>query len=347
VDGAAVVRAAPLLARVINVVRPRSDLIAMLTPYTPEGGRCRADTGRCDFWNRGPGAVRPACCTDHLLEMAVFLRDLFARRGITCWLDYGMLLGAVRSGRMIPWDEDGDFGFLADDRDRVLGLREEVEAAGYVFDLSRPSIICIRYSRTNSIQIDLYGWRREAGRLALDVDWYAWPGMADREWFPLSYVQPMETVALEGEPFPAPSPTDRFLVEHRYGADYMTPSRPPARRRLAVPDVSEAELTPDVQSLLAELERLEKMVDSAYFGSLSGLSPFAERWIAAGFPVRPRGRVVAERWAALSETDRNAATETLLGSIEMLGRALDEHGQRSLSGVATRIARRTVRALRP
>lgn len=333
------------LARIASS-RARSLLPVALIPYTPPGRSCHAGTARCDFWNRGPDAVRPPCCTRHLMELATFTRDLLSRHGIVSWLDYGMLLGAVRSGSLIPWDEDGDIGILARDRERVIALRDEITAAGHVLDLSDPKVICIRYSRTNTIQIDIYPWIPDDGLLTLDINWYAWPGMHRRDAFPMSFVSGREPVLLEGEAFPAPAPAADFLVHHRYGPDYLTPVRPPARRHLAVPDVAQEDLTPGVKDLLAELGRLEKVVDALYFGSRAHLSPFGERWIAAGFPVRPRRRRVARRRAGLAARDRGPAADKLLESLDMLERAIEERRRPWPFGLGRRLFRRTVRILR-
>lgn len=43
--------------------------------------------------------------------------QIFGRHSLTVWLDCGTLLGAVREGTFIPWDDDIDLGMWIDDLD--------------------------------------------------------------------------------------------------------------------------------------------------------------------------------------------------------------------------------------
>src|SRR5438128_7120451 len=95
---------------------------------------CTRFTRACDFWNWGTDSVRPECCTEHLMQLLGFTSDLLARHGIFHWLDYGSLLGAVRDGKLIAWDGDGDFGIQQHDEPAVLALAEEIATAGHRLD---------------------------------------------------------------------------------------------------------------------------------------------------------------------------------------------------------------------
>lgn len=59
------------------------------------------------------------------LELLYVLVDLCEKNNITYWLDGGTLLGAVRNGHMIPWDDDIDVCFPADDHQRILQILDE------------------------------------------------------------------------------------------------------------------------------------------------------------------------------------------------------------------------------
>lgn len=53
----------------------------------------------------------------HLLinEIIEFIANVCKKYDLTYWLDYGNLLGAVRHGDYIPWDDDADIGMLRKD----------------------------------------------------------------------------------------------------------------------------------------------------------------------------------------------------------------------------------------
>jgi hypothetical protein len=71
----------------------------------------------------------PGCCRGHLVTMMADMQQLLVAAGITWWIDYGTLLGAVRNPSLgyppgiIPHDKDADAGFLAADvpKFRALG----------------------------------------------------------------------------------------------------------------------------------------------------------------------------------------------------------------------------------
>ena len=123
--------------------------------------------------------MRPECCTQHLLELMGFTSDLLARHGIVHWLDYGALLGAVREGELIRWDNDVDFSMLQRQEQAVLALSEEIAAADYCLDTSQQGVIRILYSEVNELHVDLFLWEvRDGLLLPLEDTSYAWPGMA-------------------------------------------------------------------------------------------------------------------------------------------------------------------------
>lgn len=69
---------------------------------------------------------------ERMLEMMVWLDDVCRRHSIPYWLGSGTLLGAVRHGGFIPWDDDVDIEFLREDYPRLLEvLAQETVGSGY------------------------------------------------------------------------------------------------------------------------------------------------------------------------------------------------------------------------
>ena len=53
------------------------------------------------------------------LEWTYFILDYLKSKGISYWIDYGTLLGAVRDGDVISWDKDFDVGVYYDDLHKI------------------------------------------------------------------------------------------------------------------------------------------------------------------------------------------------------------------------------------
>lgn len=64
---------------------------------------------------------------NHLLniELLDFVVKLCDKYGLEYWLDFGLLLGAVRHNGFIPWDDDLDIGMMRKDYDKLLEVIED------------------------------------------------------------------------------------------------------------------------------------------------------------------------------------------------------------------------------
>lgn len=60
--------------------------------------------------------------------------EIFGKCGLPYWADSGTMLGAVRNGGIIPWDDDNDTGILKKDIPKFLQLAPAFEALGYKFE---------------------------------------------------------------------------------------------------------------------------------------------------------------------------------------------------------------------
>lgn len=59
------------------------------------------------------------------------LKKVFDKHGVTFWLEGGTLLGAIREGRMIPWDDDVDISLWLNDVFKVLETQNDLQQLGY------------------------------------------------------------------------------------------------------------------------------------------------------------------------------------------------------------------------
>ena len=59
------------------------------------------------------------------LELLTFIDKVCIKYDLEYWLDYGTLLGAVRHGGFIPWDDDVDVGMMRNDFEKIYPILEE------------------------------------------------------------------------------------------------------------------------------------------------------------------------------------------------------------------------------
>lgn len=68
---------------------------------------------------------------DKLYDQIRFIDEICRKNNIDYWLIGGSLLGAIRHGTIIPWDDDTDVGVKIDQRDKIFNaLKAEVDAKG-------------------------------------------------------------------------------------------------------------------------------------------------------------------------------------------------------------------------
>jgi len=66
---------------------------------------------------------------DHkeIVKSLKVLKRIFDKHGIFFWLEGGTLIGAVREGKIIPWDDDADITIWIEDACKLIDARKDFE----------------------------------------------------------------------------------------------------------------------------------------------------------------------------------------------------------------------------
>jgi len=92
-----------------------------------------------------------------MLEILIEFDKIAKRHGLRYWLDHGTLLGAVRHGGFIPWDDDLDISMPREDYEKFKTLRNELP--GWIFFQTKETdkkvpVHYIKLRDKNSLYVD-------------------------------------------------------------------------------------------------------------------------------------------------------------------------------------------------
>lgn len=128
-------------------------------------------------------------------------------------LMFGTLLGAIREGNFIAWDEDIDIFVLDEDRKKVLNALFDFEKVGFKVARYRKKMDLLSIIRDDEY-IDMYFFRktfnkkRREGNFEIDA----------------KYLEKSETLEFFGEQFPVPIHPKKVL-NILYGEDWHIPKK--------------------------------------------------------------------------------------------------------------------------
>jgi hypothetical protein len=168
--------------------------------------------------------------------MLDFIHDLFTKVGISYWLNFGTLLGAVRDGDLIVWDEDVDVGVWHDDVSKIMSLRDDFKKIGYQLMVNTIEMnnhdkyvcsITVYYSKLNLLHMCLTTFITKDG-IARCVEY---PGMN----FPINNIRNPSLASVREHEFPCPTSSEVGL-ENYYGKDWKTPKIKKWMKHLAESD---------------------------------------------------------------------------------------------------------------
>lgn len=91
------------------------------------------------------------------------IKQILDEADVKYWLDFGTLLGAVRDGKFIPWDNDIDLGTLPTESHKIIAKIPQFEQKGLVTDVTDHGIYLVRGPVSTSIHLTRlrgeYAWK--------------------------------------------------------------------------------------------------------------------------------------------------------------------------------------------
>ena len=125
---------------------------------------------------------------DKLYFLLKTITDLLDKEGIIYWIDGGTILGSVRHGKLVPWDDDIDICILSDDFDKLKMIGDYVKPLGFEI-IKHWHLYKFRYIDQEYPFIDIFLNIKKANTYTLDHPELnnTWPNeyFSQEELFPL------------------------------------------------------------------------------------------------------------------------------------------------------------------
>lgn len=213
----------------------------------PEWYGCNRSTVRCfgTVVNDMPEYLfakrwTPPCCLQGLRETARHVFKTLKGAGVRYWLEGGSLLGAARTGDIIPWDYDVDVGVYGEDLDKCELLRNAAKLPavtddGFVWEkAAEGDFFRVQYSQTNRLHVDIFPFFAKDGVMTKS-SWIK-SHRQDVE-FPERYLRPLTTIRFVGVDASAPNNIREFL-ELKFGEGVVETLQYPDPKLMPFPNAT-------------------------------------------------------------------------------------------------------------
>lgn len=149
-------------------------------------------------------------------ECLLLFKKIMEKHGITFWLTYGTLLGAIREGDFIKWDRDMDIGVWESEAEKRWPAILELLDSG--FEVLRTAHVgnSVQFIRKKE-QIDMASYERYTRRGRSLWRW-------GRFFEPNDYFTGFREVPFLGTTFLVPEKAEKFLSDHYGGETWKTPN---------------------------------------------------------------------------------------------------------------------------
>ncbi|XP_020605018.1 uncharacterized protein LOC110043858 [Orbicella faveolata] len=105
------------------------------------------------------GLAVPPCCLENIADAIKFVMEQCGRNNITCELQEGTLLGAVKLNKVLPWERDADITFLTADFPKLVKIKDVFTRQGYVIhDIQQPWCCVEGRKAGGKIELLADGW---------------------------------------------------------------------------------------------------------------------------------------------------------------------------------------------
>jgi phosphorylcholine metabolism protein LicD len=152
-----------------------------------------------------------------LYRTLYFFDKIMTENGIPYFISCGTLLGAIRNGGLIPWDNDIDIGMQSEDISRLLALKDEFAKHG----ITLPKTDSIQRVDSGTGFLDIFPYIRNSNGEYVHEDEYNRKRF-DKEWFTSSNLYPLKRYTFG--PLSVLGPNEgEICVERMYGSDWRTP----------------------------------------------------------------------------------------------------------------------------
>jgi hypothetical protein len=174
---------------------------------------------------------------DELARHLAYVQKVLADAELWHCLAYGTLLGAVRDGDVIEWDDDIDLFIEPEEIDSIISTNKSIAGDGYRFEARlRPAgYLAVNPGRVNefwdaSVSIlyegekigDLYAFSLFDDGVLRRWDFKNQVYWCPRSSFPDWFLSEVEWVEMRGVSYPAPRDYEKWL-EGVYGEDWRVP----------------------------------------------------------------------------------------------------------------------------